>query len=108
MGEKEYIYYFTPERLDRFRYYHYLEEGQIVQFVIQYEASINGKWHPIVRYDTAHGRPHKDELRPDGTQEKVEFYGYTREEVLTIGERDIKANWQQYRSKYERELKRNV
>lgn len=40
MGEKEYIYYFTPERLDRFRYYHYLEEGQIVQFVIQYEREV--------------------------------------------------------------------
>jgi len=31
-----------------------------------------------VRYDTAHGRPHKDILHPDGTQDKVEFYGYSR------------------------------
>lgn len=108
MGEKEYLYYFTSNRLDRFRYYHFLDQGRIVRFIIQYEALIAGKWHPIVRYDTAHSRPHKDMLHPDGTQDKIEFYGYIPEEVLTIGERDIKANWQQYRSEYERELKRNV
>jgi len=104
MGDKEYLYYFTPERKDRFRYYHYFEHGRITRFIIQYEAYIREKWHPIVRYDTAHGRPHKDILHIDGSQEKVEFYNYSREEVLTFGERDIKANWQQYRTKYEREL----
>jgi hypothetical protein len=108
MGEKEYLFYFTPDRHDRFRYYHFLESGYIVQFIVQYEALIAGKWHPIVRYDTAHNRPHKDLLHPDGSQEKIEFYGYSREEVLTIGERDIKANWRQYRLDYEQELKRNV
>lgn len=105
MGEKEYIYYFTPERQDRFRYYHNLVRGKIVRFVVQYEAYLGEKWYPVVRYDTAHGRPHKDVLHPDGSQEKVEFYGYTRDEVLALGERDIKANWQQYRIAYEREMK---
>lgn len=108
MGEKEYLFYFTAERLDRFRYYHYFDKGRIVRFVIQYEAWIDGKWCPIVRYDTAHQRPHKDLLHPDRPQEKVEFNGYTQEEVLTIGERDIKQNWRQYRDQYERELRRNV
>ncbi len=105
MSEKEYIYYFTSERKDRFRYYHDLERGRIVRFRIQYEAYINDKWCAIVRYDTAHGRPHKDILYPDGSQEKVEFYGYPRDEVLTLGERDIKTNWQRYRAEYEREIK---
>ena len=96
MSEKEYLYYFTTARLDRFRYYHYLERGRIVRFVIQYEALIGGRWYPIVRYDTAHDRPHKDILHPDGSQEKFEFFNYTQEEVLTLGEQDIKSNWQQY------------
>lgn len=104
MGEKEYVYYFTLERQDRFRYYHYLARGRILRFRIQYEARIGGNWHAIVRYDTAHGRPHKDILRPDGSQRKVEFYGYSGEEVLTLGERDIKVNWQRYRAEYEREM----
>ncbi len=105
MSEKEYIYYFTPERKDRFRYYHLLTQRRIVRFRIQYEAFIGEKWYVIVRYDTAHDRPHKDVLHPDGSQDKIEFYGYPREEVLTLGERDIKTNWQSYRTKYEREIK---
>lgn len=105
MGEKEYIHYLSPEREDRFRYYHQLERGQIVRFCIQYEALIGGAWQAVVRYDTAHGRPHKDLVHPDGTEDKQEFYGYSGEEVLILGERDIKANWQQYRAAYEQEMR---
>lgn len=105
MNEKEYLYYFTPERQDRFRYYHKLDQGGIIRFRIQYEAYLDGTWQAIVRYDTAHGRPHKDMLRSDGSQDKVEFAGYSVEEVLTLGERDIKTNWQLYRAQYEQELK---
>jgi hypothetical protein len=43
MGEKEYFYYFTPERKDRFRYYHYLTQGRVIRFRIQYEAYVDGK-----------------------------------------------------------------
>jgi hypothetical protein len=78
--------------------------GRIVRFRIQYEAWIGKRWYAIVRYDTAHGRPHRDILHPDGAQDKVEFEGYSTEEVLTLGERDIKANWRRYRADYEREI----
>jgi hypothetical protein len=106
VGEKEYLVYLSLERTDRFRYYHNLERGKITRFRVQYEALIGGEWRAIVRYDTAHGRPHKDLLHPDGTQDKHEFYGYAREEVLTLGERDIKANWKRYRAAYEQEMGR--
>ena len=105
MTEKEYVFYFSPERKDRFRYYHYLNRGRIVRFRIQYEAFIGGTWCAIVRYDTAHGRPHKDIMHPDGTQTKYEYVGYSAAEVLTQGERDIKARWQQYRAAYEEEAR---
>ena len=42
----------------------------------------------------------------DGTQDKQEFHNYSREEVLTIGERDIKSNWSRYRVAYEQEKAR--
>lgn len=106
MGEKEYLVYLSLEHTDRFRYHHILEEGEIVRFRIQYEGLLGGEWRAIVRYDTAHGRPHKDLLHPDGTQEKHEFYGYSRKEVLTLGERDIKTNWKRYRSAYVREMEK--
>lgn len=103
MSEKDYIFYLTPQRTDRFRYSHALERGQIARFCVQYEALIEGAWQAIVRYDTAHGRPHKDLLHPDGKQSKQEYPGYSPEEVLTLGERDIKANWRHYRATFEQE-----
>ena len=60
MSEKDYLIYLTSERIDRFRHLHSLERGQITRFCVQYEAFIDGEWQAIVRYDTAHGRPHKD------------------------------------------------
>ncbi|MBI4771961.1 MAG: hypothetical protein HY784_16495 [Chloroflexi bacterium] len=105
MSEKEYLYYLSPERLDRFRYRHITEGGRVVAFSIQYEALIAGEWRPIVRYDTAHGWPHRDTLHPSGPQTKQTFPGYSAAEVLTLGERDLKASWQEYRARYEEELK---
>ena len=103
MSEKDYLIYLTSERIDRFRHLHSLERGQITRFCVQYEAFIDGEWQAIVRYDTAHGRPHKDLLHPDGRQDKQEYRGYSPEEVLTLGERDIKANWKHYRAAYKQE-----
>ena len=105
MGDKEYVNYLSPAREDRLRYFHTLERKRIIRFVVQYEAFIAGDWQAIVRYDTAHGRPHRDILHPDGPADKDEFYGYTPEEVLTLGERDIRVNWRRYRLAYELEIR---
>ena len=78
LSEKRYVVYLSPERKDRFRYYHVLESGKIVRFSIQYEALFGREWRPIARYDTAHGQPHRDLLHPDGNQEKRKFRGYTQ------------------------------
>ncbi len=106
MGEADYIIYLTSSYDDWYRHYHLTRKSQVLEFRIQYEAFIGGEWHEIVRHDTAHGRPHRDMTHPDGTQTKEEFYGYTPDEVLTYGERDIKRNWQRYRIQYEREMER--
>lgn len=107
MGEREFIIYLDPsERANRYRHYHAWEGNKIIEFCIQYEALINGKWHPIVRYDTAHAKPHRDILHPDGTETKEWFTLYSNAETLTIGQRDIVENWQKYRLQYEREMKR--
>ena len=103
MGDKEFLVYLSPEREDRLRYLHTSQRGRITRFCVQYEALIGDEWEPMVRYDTAHGRPHKDLLHRDGTQTKQEFRGYSAEEVLLLGERDIRATWHRYREAYEKE-----
>ena len=105
MGEKEYIVYLDDVRQNWYRHFHRTERGGVIIFRIQYEVYITGKWQAIVRYDTAHGFPHKDVLHPDGTQTKEIFPGYSNAEVLTMGQRDIRRNWKRYRRNYEREMR---
>lgn len=105
MGEKEYVWEIRPG-LDRFRYHHRTEGKDVIEFVLQYEAYIEEKWREIVRYDTAHNRPHRDILYPDGTQTKDFFPYWSNAETMTFGERDIKLNWRRYRRAYEEKMKK--
>lgn len=106
VGEKDYVTFLGESGTDRYRHYHRWERGRVILFRIQYEALIEGEWRPIVRYDTAHGHPHKDVMHPDGSQSKEEFPHYSNAEVLTYGQRDIQRKWRQYREAYEQEMKR--
>ena len=106
MSEKEFVIYLDEAHENRYRHRHVWEPGEIVEFRIQYEAFIAGQWHSVVRYDTAHGEPHRDVLHPDGTQTKEMYPGYSTAEVLTNGQRDIMENWPKYRAEYEEEMGR--
>jgi hypothetical protein len=79
--------------------------GEVEIFRVQYEAFIDGQWHPIVRYDTVHGFPHRDLLHTRQPTEKTAYPGRSNAEVLTLGQEDIKRNWQAYRNRYEKELR---
>ncbi len=105
MGEKSFVVLLSNTNLDRYRFFCTTEKGQVALFVVQYEAFIKGEWHPIVRYDTAHGFPHRDLLHPTAPADKSEYPGRSSAEVLTLGQEDIKSNWQSYREQYEREMK---
>ena len=106
MSEKEFLIYLDEGQENRYGYWHRWVQGEIVEFRIQYEAFIAGRWHPIVRYDSAHGQPHRDVLHPSGPEMKEWYRGYRNAEVLSIGQRDIVANWPGYRALYEKEMGR--
>jgi hypothetical protein len=106
MAEREFLIYLDPEtRLCRYRHFHVSKRKKVVEFRIQLEILVSGEWYPVVRYDTAHGKAHRDVLHPDGSQSKDWFEGYTIEEVLTIGQKDILENWSAYRDRFEKEMK---
>lgn len=104
MSKKTYIYMLTDE--DRKRHEHIIEKGRVVGFVVQYETFFEEKWVPIVRYDTSHGYAHKDLINPDGTKEKIFIGEADFEEALTLADRDINENWERYKERYFRRLKR--
>jgi len=105
MSQKEIHYetFLTPEVIIRVSFLKH--RGRILRFTVQLECFIQSEWHPIVRYDTAHGFAHRDILHPDGTEEKTPLPFSDYNEALTFAQLDIKLNWQKYRRRYERWLK---
>ncbi len=78
------------------------EEGRITKFVVQYLALID-RWTPIVRYDTAHGSPHRDVMHADGSKDTVRLRHYDLEGAFEFALSDTNNNWPAYRERYERE-----
>lgn len=78
------------------------ERGQVTIFTIQYETTVGEQTMPVVRYDNAHGFPHRDLLDRRGRIiAKSPLAGApTPKEALHIGERDIVENWQRYRQRF--------
>lgn len=106
MNEKSFLVLLGDSIQDRYRFSCQTTKGRVAIFLVQYEAFIDGEWHAVVRYDTAHGFPHRDLLHPNQAEEKTEFQNYTNAEVLSLGQEDIKRNWQTYRAHYEQEMKK--
>ena len=97
--------YVTPLGNDgRRRTYHKRLQQNIIEFAVQYELFIDGKWYPVVRYDTAHGFAHKDVLTFSGeiTKYKLPFSDYNL--ALTFAEKDLKGNWLRYRENFLKEV----
>lgn len=79
-------------------------EGIVTGFVVQYEALIENKWRPVVRYDTAHGFAHRDLLHPGGDTEKQPLYLPSLNLAPTFAIQDLML-WTRYRAGYEGELR---
>ena len=82
------------------------EGGRIAGFVVNYVADIRGRSYSVARFDTAHGFPHKDICRPDGSVEHKE--GLAGGDLLALADAaidDIKENWEAYRARFEKWLK---
>lgn len=105
MVEKSFIVLLGDSDRDRYRLFCSTDRGDVEIFCVQYEAFIDEQWRPIVRYDTVHGFPHRDVLHPHQPTEKTTYPGRSNAEVLTLGQEDIKRNWQAYRNQYEKELR---
>lgn len=83
--------------VDRYRHYHLRFKGNVLNFVVQYETKLNGKWYPVVRFDTGHGFAHRDLLNKEGKKVKMSLFITDYNEALTFAEHDIKTNWKIYK-----------
>ena len=98
MKTTRYVYLLTLN--DRKRHEHVVDRGRVIRFVVQYETFVEGEWQPVIRYDTAHGFPHVDKIRADGTTEKIPPLTNDLGEALTFADKDIDENWEGYKQAY--------
>lgn len=104
MGEVEFIFRLSEENEDRMRVEAVKEKGIILSFVVQYEALINKRWRPVIRYDTSHGFAHKDILHPNGKKDKQPLFFHDFNTAFTFAVDDLKTTWRWYRHGYEMEI----
>jgi hypothetical protein len=88
----------TPD--DRSRHHHLRFKGTVLNFVVQYETRIRGRWFPVVRYDTRHGFAHRDVLDSKGNARKTPVFARNYNEALTFAEYDIRSNWILYKQRF--------
>lgn len=82
------------------------EGKRILDYVVQLEVETSpDEWRPVVRYDTAHGGPHRDQLKMDGQSDKEPINavfdivtGYR--DAVASAERDIRDHWKIYRQRF--------
>jgi hypothetical protein len=67
--------------------------------MVQLEVLIEGQWHPVIRYDCAHGYAHCDRYNRKGEQRKDEL-GMSYAEALTFADEDIDEHWEEYKDRF--------
>lgn len=78
-----------------------IERGEVTDFTLQYETTIDGERVAVVRYDCAHGFPHRDILDRRGVVvSKQPLPGNPDlKTALALARHDLRENWPRYRAK---------
>ena len=104
-GRKSFdVEYFRPLRTgDVIRVRIDVERGRVTAFTMQLECYVDEEWRPVVRYDSAHGQPHRDVLDWDGRVIEKDWLSpaMAQQEVIRFAERDLSDNALHYRAAFE-------
>ena len=80
-----------------------LHRGKVKEFVVK----LIHKGMEVVRYDSAHGCPHKDILHPDPHQKrKVWYHGLESDVVLTLAINELRQEYPHLIERYLRWLEK--
>jgi hypothetical protein len=91
---------------DFLRYRIAKEAGKLVDFVVQYKVTVDGRRLPVVRYDGSHPRCHFDRNSRDGDKDEQRWLDESQSsnECLTLGQQELRQNWQRHRSRFFEDL----
>jgi len=73
---------------------------RIDSFTVQLEIRHQDEWHPVVRYDNAHGFCHRDTLHADGSQEKTPLFIGDVNDTFTFAIEEVRAHWEAHRARF--------
>lgn len=96
--ESDFVLFLEPGVQLRIRFIQH--RNDVLDFLVQLEALSDGVWRAVVRYDSAHGRPHRDILDRQGREVSKEWLPGTFNDVLTAGILDLRLDWRRYIEAY--------
>jgi hypothetical protein len=82
-------------------------EGKVTGLLLQYEAHLEGEWHPVVRYDTSHGFLHRHrfwlpETRQTDDLEDPDQPSRDYTAAFDAAKKDLNSHWKSYRKAMEK------
>ena len=79
-----------------------IDRGKVTAFTVQLEVYVEDRWYPVVRYDSAHGHPHRDLLDRDGRVIDKFWLDPTKsiKDIVAQAERDLDDNAAAYRAAF--------
>lgn len=102
--QREWIHELAPEQA-RVRCRYKRHARRILAYTVQLEIYNQGIWQPVVRFDNAHGFCHRDDLHPDGSQDKVAVFVGEANETFTQAIDEVQSHWESHRNRFLREIK---
>jgi hypothetical protein len=103
---KEFFKILDRDGHDRLRVRLDVDNGELINLVVQYESLIENKWTAIVRYDIEHGFFHRDLMTPKGEKIKTPIEMPDLKTATIYAEQDIKDKWEIYKQKFLKGLKK--
>jgi len=101
--------YFVIELTAEIEIHVYIEtfNGLVVSYVVKLLLRDRKKYHEVIRFDSAHGCPHKDTIDEKGNViRKTWFEFLDNQQGLDMSIKDIKDNFELYIERYKKWLHR--
>jgi len=98
-------YFRNLDKNTRIRYRFRRAKKEVIDYLVQLETDVAGKWKAVIRYDVCHGGPHKDIYRKSGGHKKEDIdttydssLGYS--EAFNQSLDEVTENWEGYYQRY--------
>lgn len=79
---------------------------EILEFSVQLEVLIDSRWRKAMRFDSAHGVPHRHVFLPNGQEYKENMAAVDSNKAFTQAQTIVKKSFQEIHERYKLVLER--